>query len=191
MKKIFTLLLLLFIVSNLFSQSKKSAPLFTCYLPNGLRCPNLKPSDNTIEKISFHFEPKARTWNASTDLDESILIVFKSFTKEPLFILALNKKPYSSDRIKDFINSINEDNSQYNYYFGLHKYGHHWGVKANIKTFIKEKKLDEEFLLSTLGKPAEIKESLFDGNPAKCYLYLIEGVRVYFVDGLAIGMDEI
>lgn len=186
-----TFILYVFFTINCLGQSKKNTSWFTCYLPNGLKCSNVLPSDNTIEKVSFHFEPKARTWTASTELDESIIIVFKSFTKEPLFILAINKKPYSSDKIKDFMQSINEDNSSYKYYFGTHNYGHHWGLKGNIKTFIKEKTLDESFLLSTLGNPAEIKDSLFDGKAAKCLIYLIEGVRVYFVDGIAVGMDEL
>lgn len=191
MIKTFSIITYTFFAISCFGQTKTSTPWFTCYLPNGLKCSNILPTDNTIEKVGFHFEPKARTWTASTDLDESIHIVFKSFTMEALFILAVNKKPYSSEKIKEFIQSIDEDNSSYNYYFGTHKYGHHWGVKANIKTFIKEKILDESFLLSTLGSPVEIKDSLFDGKPAKCFVYLIEGVRIYFVEGFAVGMDEL
>lgn len=192
MSKTSVLILLSLIISiNVFGQKKKEVSTFECYLPSGLKCKDLSPKDNTIHKISLHFEPKGRIWTASSDLDKSIIIVFKSYTKEPLFIVSINKKPYSADRIRDFIFSVNPENSSYNYYFGKHDYGNHWGVKANTRTFIEKKILDEEFLTKNLGSPAEIKESVYDGEPAKCLVYLIEGMRVYFVNGMAVGMEEL
>ncbi len=173
------------------SQSKKNEVWFNCYLPNGLKCPNLKPTDNNINKVSLHFEPKARIWFATSEYDESIIVIFKALSNQALFVLSTNKNPYSSDKIKYLIDGINEDNINYRYYFGKQIYGHHSGLRSDVKQLIKEKTLDLEFLLSTLGSPAEIKDSLYDGSPSKCYIYLKEGIRIYIVDNQAVGVEEI
>ena len=162
-----------------------------CYMPNGEKCSKDKMKARTIGELDKLFEEKGRAWNASTDLDKDAIVTFKSFTMTPLYVLFLNKKEYSSEKINDIIKSVNKDNHSYTYYFGSHQYGHHWGVKADIKSYIKEKLLDEMFLLETLGKPSEIKDSFYGGKPAKCYVYLKEGLRIYFIDGIAIGYDEI
>ncbi|WP_260255079.1 energy transducer TonB [Elizabethkingia meningoseptica] len=162
-----------------------------CYLPNGEKCPKEISKAKTLHELNNYFEEKGRAWNTSTDLDEDAMIAFKSFTLTPLYIIFTNKKDYSSEKINDLINSINKDNSGYNYYFGSHQYGHHWGVKADIERFIKQKSLDEKFLIETLGTPSEVKDSYYGGKPAKCYIYLKEGVRIYYINGIAIGYDKV
>ncbi|KFF14112.1 hypothetical protein IW15_01310 [Chryseobacterium soli] len=111
---------------------------------------------------------------------------------KPLFILTLNNQSFSSDKIQELINKVNEDNSSYVYYFGKNIFNElHWGVKADLKQFILKKNLDQQFLFDTLDFPNEVKDSLFDGNPVKCFVYKEVGVRIYFSEELAIGLDEI
>jgi len=162
-----------------------------CYMPYGEKCSKDKMGARTIGELNKLFEERGRTWNASTDLDKDAIVTFKSFTMTPLYVLFLNKKEYSSEKINDIIKSVNKDNHSYTYYFGSHQYGHHWGVKADIERFIKQKSLDEKFLLDTMGTPSEVKDSFYGGKPAKCYVYLKEGVRIYYINGMAVGYDEI
>lgn len=171
--------------------AKNDSYILNCYLPNGEKCSKEISKAKTLGELNRYFEEKGRAWNTSTDLDEDAMIAFKSFTLIPLYIIFTNKKEYSSEKINDLINSINKDNSGYNYYFGTHQYGHHWGVKADIERFIKQKSLDEKFLLDTMGAPSEVKDSFYGGKPAKCYIYLKEGVRIYFTNSIAIGYDKI
>ncbi|WP_086980222.1 hypothetical protein [Elizabethkingia miricola] len=170
---------------------KNDSNILNCYLPNGEKCSKEITKSMTLRELNNYFEVKGRVWNTSTALDENAIIAFKSFTLMPLYIFFTNKKEYSSEKINDIIKSINKTNSGYIYYFGSHQYGHHLGVKADIERFIKQKSLDEKFLLDTMGNPSEVKDSFYGGKHAKCYIYLKEGVRVYFVDGIAIGSDEI
>ena len=162
-----------------------------CYMPNGEKCSKDKMEARTIGELNKLFEERGRAWNASTELDKDAIVTFKSFTMAPLYVLFLNKKEYSSEKINDIIKSVNKDNHSYIYYFGSHQYGHHWGVKADIERFIKQKSLDEKFLLDTMGAPSEVKDSFYGGKPAKCYIYLKEGVRIYFTNSIAIGYDKI
>ncbi|WP_407486294.1 energy transducer TonB [Elizabethkingia anophelis] len=193
MKKLILLFIsCLFLVS--YGQKKivrKDSFILNCYLPNGEKCPKEISKAKTLRELNNYFEEKGRAWNTSTDLDEDAMIAFKSFTLIPLYVIFTNKKEYSSERINDIIKSINKDNSGYNYYFGSHQYGNHWGVKSDIERFIKQKSLDEKFLIETLGKPAIVKDSYYGGKPAKCHIYSKEGIRIYYVNEIAIGHDEI
>jgi len=190
MKKI--LLLSVLICGLIFGQKKhiKTKPLLDCYLPTGEKCSEEQSAGKSINDLSKHFEIKGRTWFALTKEDEDVAIIYKSLTKDPLFIFVWAKKDFSQERIKDLIKR-SEDDFNYRYYFGKHQYGSQWGLKNDLKTYIKEKRLDEEFVLSTLGEPTENKESLYGGKKAKCYVYGYYDVRIYFIDGVAVGYDEI
>lgn len=179
----------LFLTAQKKSNNKEEG--FGCYLPTGEKCNVGSLKNITVGEINKKFEKSGRVWSAYLP-DEQVDVNFKSFTMVPLFILTFNNKPLSSDKIKELISKINEDNSSYSYYFGKNIFKeHHWGVKADIERFIKRKVLDQDFLFSTLGFPNEVKESLYDGNPVKSYVYKEIGVRIYFSDGFAIGFDEI
>lgn len=103
----------------------------------------------------------------------------------------LKNKNYSAEKIKEIIESVNEENSSYYYYFGKYNYGsHHLGLKSELKSYIEKKILDKKFVLETLNQPTEIKQSLYGGEPATCFLYPEIGVRIYFNYDIAIGYDE-
>lgn len=192
MKKI-PLLLILCMHFSVVAQKKKNngQDEFGCYLPTGEKCNVGSLKNITVGEINKKFEKSGRIWNAYLPEDQ-VDISFKSFTMTPLFILTLNNQSFSSDKIQELINKVNEDNSSYAYYFGKNIFNeHHWGVKADIKRFIQRKILDQQFLFNTLGFPNDVKNSLFDGNPVKCFVYNEVGVRIYFSEGFAIGFDEI
>lgn len=170
--------------------SKEKEFFFSCYLPNGYKCNPEILKLRTMNEIDLKFEEKGRTWFAFTDLDKDATVVFKSFTTEPLYLLLTKNREYSKERISELINSVDSENSSFVYYMGVNVYGHHWGVKSDIQRFIKKKILDQKFLIETLGEPDEIKDSLFGGKPVKCFEYLIEGVRIYFDNDLAIAYEE-
>ncbi|AYZ11936.1 hypothetical protein EGY05_08355 [Chryseobacterium arthrosphaerae] len=177
------------LVCGFFHSQKGSVSTFVdvCYLPNGEKCPKEFYKKNmTYGEFQKNFEKKGRVWDAYVT-DKLVTVMFKSFTKIPLCIMVSDDKDYSSDRIKEFINMVNENNVSYSYYFGQEKYG----IKADIERFIKEKVLDKAFLIDTLGDPTAIKSSLFGGKPADCFIYDNDGFRIYFVNDIAIGYDEI
>ncbi|AZA91190.1 Uncharacterised protein [Chryseobacterium nakagawai] len=182
MKQIFLFFFLVIIIVN--GQNKSKTFSDHCYLPNGEKCPReYATSKMTYGEFKTNFEKKGRVWSKIVT-DDLIDVVFKSFTKIPLFVLIDGDKNYSSDRIQELIKMASEDDV---YYFGRN----HFGVKADIKKFIEKKTLDKNFLLETLGNPNEIKQSLFGGKSTECFIYLKEGVRIYFNNDLAIGFEEI
>lgn len=189
--------LLFIIISNLLYSQKKTKKstesFFSCYLPTGYKCSEEVSKLKTMAEINLHFEPKGRTWFAlasKEDDGEIPMVIFKSFTKTPLYLLLSKNKNYSKEKIDEIINSINEDNSSYIYYMSINKYGHHWGIKSDVKKFIERNILDKDFLIETLGNPDEIKESIFGGNPATCFTYNNVGIRIYFKNNLGIGYEE-
>lgn len=193
MKK--ALLIFFFGFTMFYGQKKKNIKQqeswsITCYLPTGEKCSLEQSKGKSIKDFSSHFEEKSRTWDAYNK-NENVVVVFKSFTNLPLFLLMLDKKKYSTEKIKEIIDSIEKESFEYSYYFGKNNYGHHWGLKSEIESYIKENILDREFVLETLGNPDDIKETLYGGNKVTCFFYNEEGIRIYFDDNKAIGYDEI
>lgn len=179
--------LFIFLMTLCLGQKSKSKPIsVNCYLPTGEKCSKEQSSLKTMAELNKHFETKGRVWDVFLS-DEKIVIAFKSFTVTPLYILLFDDRELSAEKIKDYINSINEDVTGFSYYWLNNKYG----FKDDIKQYIEKKILDEAFLIETLGYPVESKQSLFGGKPAKCLIYLKEGLRIYTVDGLAVGFDDI
>lgn len=190
--RIISLFILMFISCFVFGQkkSKVKPPNIDCYLPTGEKCSKEQSEGRSINDLSKNFEIKGRTWFAMTKEDEDVAIIFKSFTKEPLFIFVWGKKDFSQERIQDLIKS-SENDFHYKYYFGENRLGKHFGLKSDLENYIKEKKLDETFVLNTLGSPTESKVSLFGGKKADCFIYSNYDIRIYFIEGLAVGFDEI
>lgn len=172
----------------LVSSQKQSQRTFVdgCYLPSGEKCPKEYYKKNmTYGDFRKNFEKKGRAWDAYVT-EDVVTVMFKSFTMTPLCVLVSDDEEYSSDKIKDFINMVNEQNSSYYYYFGNNKFG----LKSDLKNFIKEKILDREFLISNLGNPTTIKQSLFGGKQADCLIYEKERLRIYIINDLVVGFDE-
>lgn len=193
MKKI----LILFIFCSIFTSAQKKKSLknkdewdVSCYLPSGEKCTIEQSKGKSINDFSYHFDKYARTWNAFNDLEKAI-VVFKSFTSEPLFILMLDNENYSAEKINEIVKSINFDNSSFYYYFGKYEYGHHIGLKSELKRYIKKDVLDKEFIIDTFSNPDEIRDSLFGGVKAICYVYRKQGVRLYLINDRVVGYDEI
>lgn len=161
-----------------------------CYLPSGEKCTSEQSKGKSINDFSYHFDKYARTWNAFNDSEKAI-VVFKSFTSDPLFILMLDNKNYSAEKINEIVKSIDFDNSSFYYYFGEYEHGHHIGLKSELKSYIKKDVLDKEFILDTFNNPDEIRDSLFGGVKAICYVYRKQGVRLYLINDRVVGYDEI
>lgn len=187
MKKL--ILLLILISSFAFSQKNKDI-ILNCYLPTGEKCSPEKSISKIQKEYVKNFEEKGRVWNITSNNSEA-QVYYKSFTKTPLFILFFDKKKYSSDKINDIINSINENsNSGFNYYFGTIIDGEKFvGLKSDLKKNIELKNIDEKFILETLGEPTEYKTSLYDGKPVNCMIYKDYGIRIYFSNSIAINYD--
>ncbi len=174
MNKLITIFLLI-ISTKTFAQRSD------CYLPSGDKCPKEKNIGKNMLDLNKKFEQKSRTYflfPAGT----SAFVVFKSFSKEPLYILT-NKKTHSSkEEIKEMI-----ENVDYQYYFG----DYNSGLKMDLKKFIQNKSLTDLFILDTMGSPNESKETFRDGKSLRYMEFNKFGIRIYFSNSIAIAYDEI
>lgn len=183
--KFFLLIMALLIVEMTYGQkklSKTAQESFTCYLPTGEKY--LVKPNTTVGQLHKQFEVKGRVWEVFLK-EEDAVIAFKSFTMEPLFVLALNNKKYSLEKIQNLINSVNDDVTGFRYYWKNRKIG----LIVDLEMFIEKDILDESFILSTMGEPNEIKQTLYDGNPATSFVYSNLGIRIYLNNQKAIGYE--
>ncbi|MFC4379760.1 hypothetical protein [Chryseobacterium bernardetii] len=188
MKKLIIFFLIMFSLFNISGQKKKTQPKstkgqLTCYLPNGEKY-NVNPK-TTIGDLDKQFEKEGRVWTAYLESEESI-VTFKSFTMEPLYILVLNNKKYSAEYIQNLINSVNDNIVSYRFYWK-----NKVGFIANLESYIENNILDEQFLLSTMGRPTEIKTMLYGGENTRCFVYKELGFRIFLENDKAIGYERI
>ncbi|CAI9680435.1 hypothetical protein HZQ11_12375 [Elizabethkingia anophelis] len=186
MKKIIIFLLLGFFCYS-FGQkkiaNKQTKPSkISCYLPNGDKCPANIVGINIYETTKY-FEPRNRAWLASTkNKDYKCLIIYKSFTKEPLFVHTFDKQEHSAEEI---INMIND--TEFKYYFG----DYNSGLKMDLQKYIDNRTLTDIFILDTLGSPTFSKESYQNGKSIRFMEYQGYGVRIWFSNSIGIGYDEL
>lgn len=192
MGKIITIILIS-IFSLSFGQKKKThtkqvnSYKINCYLPTGEKCPNEKLGKNMYETDKY-FEPKKRTWFSYSKEGKyrGIYVVFKSFTREPLYIHPNDGAEYTPEEIKEIINEID-----YSYYFGNYYKGYPpSGLYMDIEKYINEKTLIDSFVLDTLGSPSDYGESYTNGRSTKYYYYSQYKVKIWFANGLAVGYDR-
>lgn len=188
MKKLIVFFLTIFSLFNISGQKKKTQSKsekeqLTCYLPNGEKY-YVKPK-TTVGDLNKQFEKEGRVWDAYLESEEAI-ITFKSFTMEPLFVLVLNNKKYSTEYIQNLIKSVNNDIVSYRYYWR-----NKIGFVANLESYIEKNILDEQFLLSTMGNPTEIKSMLYGGENTRCFVYKELGFRIFLENDKAIGYERI
>lgn len=180
MKKVF---LFLFMAASIISFSqKKTAEIakINCYLPTGEKCPPSKVGINMSETNKF-FEPKKRTWFASVK-GYGAFVVFKSLTKEPLYINAYDGKSYNPEEIKSFISKVD-----YSDYFGYYN----TGLKYDIKKMINNKTLTDTFLIESFGSPTRTYESFINGKTVNVLEYQGYGLKIYLIDSIAVAYDSV
>lgn len=180
--------ILLFISLHTYGQTKNkksnSPQKISCYLPSGEKCPDDKVGINMFT-TNRNFESKSRTWFATPNQGRfkfKCSVVFKSFTKTPLYITPNEHEIYTKEDIDEIMNDLS-----YSYYFGVNNSG----FKADLKKYIVEKKLTDIFLLETIGKPSRSKESYTNGKEVRFMEYDEFGVRIWLINGYAYSYDEI
>ncbi|AQX52565.1 hypothetical protein CMT42_15255 [Elizabethkingia anophelis] len=191
MKKIIVLFFIS-IFSLFFGQKaktivKKNTAKINCFLPNGEKCPQEKLGQNMYE-TNINFEPKRRTWFSypKEGRYKNVFVVFKSLTKDPLYVHPYKGEEYTPEEIKEIINE-----TDYSYYFGDYYKGYPpSGLYMDIEKFINEKTLIDSFVLDTLGSPSDYGESYTKGRSTKYYYYSQYKVKIWFVNGLAVGYDR-
>lgn len=148
-----------------------------CYIPDGNKCPKNKNVGKNMDQLNFKFEPKGRTWFMFPK-DGDAFIVFKAFTREPLYVLTNKKESSTPDEIKALI--ADADFSQYKVKF-----------ISTLKKYIDKKNLTDSFLLETIGSPDDSGERYQNGRSVKYMHYKQLGIRIYLNNSVAYAYDEI
>lgn len=132
-------------------------------------------------EISKKFEPKSRTYFRSPK-ESKAFVVFKAFTREPLYVLTNENKSSTKEEISNIIKNVDFD-----YYFG----SYNSGLKADLKKFIQAKDLTDSFILDTMGSPTDTKEIFREGKTVRYMEYTKYNIRIYFLNSIAVSYDEL